>query len=303
MRTPPYSAWGLRTTAQGYGATDMNRQKYGLTERDDATGLDHTWFRKYENLSGRWTSPDPLGGGISDPQSFNHYAYAGNDPVNFVDPSGLEKCWDGHQWVDCDPGHATTSTWAPLWDWGPWNSMLFGHYGAISEFERTWRIQEPPQKPARKQKEPCDRSPAAIRQGAKQVAKTVPGARVGVQNNQTVIRFAGGYDQTVSQLTKAGYYSGIFAYNPWNHFGGKEFRTSGEPGFHFKVVYPTVQIIATPGEPGYATVNGTEPAVATDLHIDCDNPVGQGLGAKIRHFDDFFRSNTPWWLPLILGAH
>jgi len=41
---------GLRTTSQGYGATDTNRQKYGLTERDDATGLDHTWWRKYENL-------------------------------------------------------------------------------------------------------------------------------------------------------------------------------------------------------------------------------------------------------------
>jgi len=41
---------GLRTTSQSYGATDTNRQKYGLTERDDATGLDHTWWRKYENL-------------------------------------------------------------------------------------------------------------------------------------------------------------------------------------------------------------------------------------------------------------
>ncbi len=25
----------------------------------DATGLDHTWWRKYENHSSRWTSPDP----------------------------------------------------------------------------------------------------------------------------------------------------------------------------------------------------------------------------------------------------
>jgi hypothetical protein len=28
---------------------------------------------------------------ISDPQSFNRYAYVGNDPVNFIDPSGLLK--------------------------------------------------------------------------------------------------------------------------------------------------------------------------------------------------------------------
>ncbi|HEX6046786.1 MAG TPA: RHS repeat-associated core domain-containing protein [Pyrinomonadaceae bacterium] len=80
---------GLRTTGQGFGATDTNRQKYGLTERDDTSGLDHTWWRKYENKSGRWTSPDPLRGTIDAPQTFNAYAYAANDPVNFVDPNGL----------------------------------------------------------------------------------------------------------------------------------------------------------------------------------------------------------------------
>ncbi len=95
------SGLGLRSSSQGYGATDRNRQKYGLTERDDATGLDHTWFRKYENLSGRWTSPDPYTGSasIADPQSFHRYNYTQNDPVNFVDPSGLESSWNC-QWTD-----------------------------------------------------------------------------------------------------------------------------------------------------------------------------------------------------------
>jgi len=81
---------GLRTTGQGFGATDTNRQKYALTERDDTSGLDHTWWRKYENRSGRWTSPDALRGSIGDPQSFNAYTYAANDPVDFVDPTGLD---------------------------------------------------------------------------------------------------------------------------------------------------------------------------------------------------------------------
>ena len=61
-----------------------------MTERDDTTGLDHTWWRKYENRSGRWTSPDPLRGTIGAPQTFNAYTYAANDPVNFVDPTGLD---------------------------------------------------------------------------------------------------------------------------------------------------------------------------------------------------------------------
>ena len=87
------SGIGLRTSGQGYGATDTNRQKYGLTERDDSSGLDHTWWRKYENRAGRWTTPDPYNGSmtIANPQSFNHYVYVGNDPVNFIDPTGLFK--------------------------------------------------------------------------------------------------------------------------------------------------------------------------------------------------------------------
>ncbi|MFN0139554.1 MAG: RHS repeat domain-containing protein [Pyrinomonadaceae bacterium] len=82
---------GLRTTTQGFGSAINVRQKYGLTERDDATGTDHTWFRKHENRAGRWTSPDPYKGScvVGEPQSWNRYSYVKNDPTNFIDPSGL----------------------------------------------------------------------------------------------------------------------------------------------------------------------------------------------------------------------
>ncbi|MBK8148882.1 MAG: hypothetical protein IPK58_11900 [Acidobacteria bacterium] len=82
---------GLRTTAQGFGAPASTRQGYGLTEKDSATGLNHTWFRKNENRAGRWTSPDPYNGSVSvgNPQSWNRYSYVENQPTNFVDPSGL----------------------------------------------------------------------------------------------------------------------------------------------------------------------------------------------------------------------
>jgi RHS repeat-associated protein len=82
---------GRRDTAQGYGVIDNNRQRYALTEKDDATGLDHTWWRKYDNKAGRWTSPDPYKGSMSigSPQSFNRYSYVENDPINLIDPSGL----------------------------------------------------------------------------------------------------------------------------------------------------------------------------------------------------------------------
>jgi RHS repeat-associated protein len=95
---------GIRTTAQGFNSSNNLRQKYGLTERDEATGLDHTWFRKNEQKAGRWTSPDPYNGSMSlgNPQSFNRYSYVGNQPTNFVDPSGLQlRYFDVSQGMSC----------------------------------------------------------------------------------------------------------------------------------------------------------------------------------------------------------
>jgi RHS repeat-associated protein len=89
-----WATTGMRTAGQKFGTMDQSRVRYALTEKDEATGLDHTWFRKYENSSGRWTTPEPLGGSVSDPQSFNAYTYSSNDPVNAIDPSGLESCYD-----------------------------------------------------------------------------------------------------------------------------------------------------------------------------------------------------------------
>lgn len=82
---------GSRTPAKGFGSGDMARQKYAGMETDDATNMAHTLWRKQDNLSGRWTSPDPYGGSITiaEPQSFNRYAYVTNDPLNQVDPKGL----------------------------------------------------------------------------------------------------------------------------------------------------------------------------------------------------------------------
>ncbi len=51
-------------------------------------------FREYRTAHGRWASPDPAGLGVtdpSDPQSWNRYAYVGNNPIDFFDPLGLAK--------------------------------------------------------------------------------------------------------------------------------------------------------------------------------------------------------------------
>ena len=82
---------GLRSSGQGYGGTEAARQKYAAMENDEATGLAHTLWRKYDSLSARWTTPDPYTASMTmtDPQSFNRYTYVNNDPLNHVDPTGL----------------------------------------------------------------------------------------------------------------------------------------------------------------------------------------------------------------------
>lgn len=50
-------------------------------------------FRRYNRWHSRFDQPDPYVGSYSatDPQSFNRYSYVNNDPVNFTDPSGLQR--------------------------------------------------------------------------------------------------------------------------------------------------------------------------------------------------------------------
>jgi len=82
---------GMRTSGQGYGGLDASRKKYASMENDEATGMSHTLWRKYDSYSARWTTPDPYGGSmeLASPQSFNRYSYVNNDPVNHVDLTGL----------------------------------------------------------------------------------------------------------------------------------------------------------------------------------------------------------------------
>jgi RHS repeat-associated protein len=57
------------------------------------TGLDYFGARYFSGGQGRFTSPDPLlnSGRPDDPQSWNRYAYVGNNPLRYVDPLGLYK--------------------------------------------------------------------------------------------------------------------------------------------------------------------------------------------------------------------
>jgi len=62
-----------------------NRFLFQGREYDYDTALYYFRARWYEPETGRWLSPDPIGisGGL------NLYVFCGNDPVNYIDPSGL----------------------------------------------------------------------------------------------------------------------------------------------------------------------------------------------------------------------
>jgi RHS repeat-associated protein len=60
----------------------------GMPYYDTTTNTDLTEFRLYSPGLGRWLSPDPVAGNITNPQSLNRYAYVLNNPTTLTDPSG-----------------------------------------------------------------------------------------------------------------------------------------------------------------------------------------------------------------------
>lgn len=72
------------------------KQKYASKERDLETGLDYFGARYYSSALGRFTSPDsPLVDQIPEnPQSWNLYTYARNNPVRISDKNGDITPWD-----------------------------------------------------------------------------------------------------------------------------------------------------------------------------------------------------------------
>ena len=60
-------------------------------ERDEETGLDYFGARYYGSKLGRFTTVDPVytwKENLVDPQRWNRYAYALNNPLKYVDPNG-----------------------------------------------------------------------------------------------------------------------------------------------------------------------------------------------------------------------
>jgi RHS repeat-associated protein len=98
--------WGGETSRSSNQAFQPHR--YTTYERD-ANGGDEAMMRRYAGKWHRFVQPDPYDGSydLTNPQSFNRYAYVHNDPVNFVDPTGMFRCAgcpDDDETPDSEPG-------------------------------------------------------------------------------------------------------------------------------------------------------------------------------------------------------
>jgi RHS repeat-associated protein len=81
-------------------------------ERDAETGLDYFGARYYRPQVGRFTTVDPghASATVDDPQSWNAYAYARNNPLRFIDPTGTDYI-------------VHTRGGTPFWFTGSWNEF------------------------------------------------------------------------------------------------------------------------------------------------------------------------------------
>jgi len=66
---------------------------------DTETDMYDFLYREYHYIQGRWISPDPAGLAAADPtnpQTWNRYAYVGNNPLALTDPLGLDGLGDNN---------------------------------------------------------------------------------------------------------------------------------------------------------------------------------------------------------------
>lgn len=85
-----YDAFGIPYWSSG----TVNSQYAGLNSDISSGSEQVSLTRRYHPTQGRWISPDSVIPDIYDPQSFNAYHYALNQPTNTTDPGGDDELGD-----------------------------------------------------------------------------------------------------------------------------------------------------------------------------------------------------------------
>lgn len=91
LGTYTYDAFGQVVSATG---NLPNPFRYAGEPLDEETGFIYLRARYYSPALGRFITQDTWNGDPWDPSTQNLYVYVGNDPVNYVDPTGHAKLCD-----------------------------------------------------------------------------------------------------------------------------------------------------------------------------------------------------------------
>jgi RHS repeat-associated protein len=122
--------WGEEWLNWGGGGLEFADLAYD----DTNLNVDFTEYRAMSTNMGRWHSPDPLGGDLTNPQSLNRYAYVLNNPTGLIDPLGLDpgQGSDPNPGSCYDPNSVNAACWSPGWPppfWPPYGGDGSGGSG------------------------------------------------------------------------------------------------------------------------------------------------------------------------------
>ena len=92
-----YSPYGQILAGQESTYLFLYNGQYGVTT--DGNGLYHMRARYYNVSIMRFINQDVVHGYLSDSQSLNRFAYVEGNPINFLDPFGLEK-WRSEHYLE-----------------------------------------------------------------------------------------------------------------------------------------------------------------------------------------------------------
>ena len=89
---------------RAYTTTCQQNYKFTGQERDSESNLDNFLARYDSSQIGRFMSPDPenAGADLGDPQTLNMYAYVRNNPLNMIDPTGMQQSRGNEPADSCD---------------------------------------------------------------------------------------------------------------------------------------------------------------------------------------------------------
>ncbi|HEY0144113.1 MAG TPA: RHS repeat-associated core domain-containing protein [Thermoanaerobaculia bacterium] len=119
------------TNAERKKFTGHERDYNGGTGSENVEYIDYMHARYYSPVWGRFLAVDPIDGYAANPQSFNRYSYARNNPLKYTDPSGLDECPRGTEGISC-------FTFTYDFDWEGFNDFLAWSNFFFSGMANAW---------------------------------------------------------------------------------------------------------------------------------------------------------------------